>query len=657
MADNVLFGTKIKLMAFVIVVAILPLILFGFATANVVDDYDEELSLKNAKSVSSIASEGVADYFSHLQSVSNTIANDSRFINGIVEYDEQANVDLKRLLSTEASLDAILLINNNGKISETSVWETGFNVPDFDVTKIENDIKYSNGISEIKGHTVSDRVVVSSYVKNDIGDRVGYVSLVVDMTIFIDYMKNESLDAATRLMFCDSSGNVFTSEKSSSKHYSEVGEFKSINSVLEKIVIGELDGVHHYETDSGKQMIMACAIPGTTNTTGSTWSVISVIDKSILGAQYESLSSSLNSSIFAICLIDVIIIIIFVFWFTRPISNVMRLMSGGEINISSQRVIVNGSTELDNINRQINVLLDALSESEQRYRTVVDMTDNIVFEYAVKKDNVSFSNNFNKKFSFRANSSKYEDSFFVKAVVYDEDLASYKKFIASMLEGHTMQGEFRFKTIYNDYAWYLIKCASIRDSYNSIIKIVGVMLNIDKTKAREQVLMNKASLDPLTQAYNRESFELALVNEYELSAMRNGKDAVLFIDLDNFKQFNDEYNHTVGDEVLMFTVNLIKQLVQKNGFVGRYGGDEFVVCFREASDFTAATLAQKIITGMSDGFVSASTKQHIVMFCSIGIAYLEGDVSEPSEIIDRADNAMYSVKRSGKSNFAVYKPE
>ncbi len=657
MADNVLFGTKIKLMAFVIVVAILPLILFGFATANVVDDYDEELSLKNAKSVSSIASEGVAAYFSHLQSVSNTIANDSRFINGIVEYDEQANVDLKRLLSTEASLDAILLINNNGKISETSVWETGFNVPDFDVTKIENDIKYSNGISEIKGHTVSDRVVVSSYVKNDIGDRVGYVSLVVDMTIFIDYMKNESLDAATRLMFCDSSGNVFTSEKSSSKHYSEVGEFKSINSVLEKIVIGELDGVHHYETDSGKLMIMACAIPGTTNTTGSTWSVISVIDKSILGAQYESLSSSLNSSIFAICLIDVIIIIIFVFWFTRPISNVMRLMSGGEINISSQRVIVNGSTELDNINKQINVLLDTLSESEQRYRTVVDMTDNIVFEYAVKKDNVSFSNNFNKKFSFRANSSKYEDSFFVKAVVYDDDLTSYKKFIAAMLEGQTMQGEFRFKTIYNDYAWYLIKCASIRDSYNSIIKIVGVMLNIDKTKVREQVLMNKASLDPLTQAYNRESFELALVNEYELSAMRNGKDAVLFIDLDNFKQFNDEYNHTVGDEVLMFTVNLLKQLVQKNGFVGRYGGDEFVVCFREASDFTAATLAQKIITGMSDGFVSASTKQHIVMFCSIGIAYLEGDVSEPSEIIDRADNAMYSVKRSGKSNFAVYKPE
>ncbi len=655
MADNVLFGTKIKLMAFIFVVAILPLILFGFATGSVVDDYDEELSLKNSSSIASIASEGMSSYFKHMQSVSSTIASDSRFVGCIYKYDEQANVDLMRLIDTETSVEAILLLDKDANVSQTSAYKPGFSVPEFDVTKLENDIKYSNGIASLKSHTVTDKLVVSSYVKNEFGDKIGYVTVIADMSVPAEYMKNEVLGESTRLMFCDNSGNVFVSEKAGSKHYLDIGEFKGIESAFEKILASKLDSPYYYDNDSGEEILMASSISGTADTTGMTWSVISITNKSILTSQYKSLSSSLNSSIFAICLIDIVIIIIFVIWFTRPISNVMRIMSGGEINVSSQRIIVNGSTELDNINRQINSLLDALSESEQRYRTVVDMTDNIVFEYSVKKDSVNFSNNFNRKFSFRANSSKYEDSFFEKAVVYKEDIASYRKFIAAMLDGQTIQGEFRFKTIYNDYAWYLVKCASIRDSYNSIIKVVGVMLNIDKTKVREQVLMNKASLDPLTQAYNRESFELALVNEFELSAMRNGKDAVLFIDLDNFKQFNDEYNHTVGDEVLVFTVNLIKQLVQKNGFVGRYGGDEFVVCFRETDNMDASSLAQKIITGMSDGFVSPSTKEHIVMFCSIGVAYLTSDVSEPSEIIDRADNIMYTVKRSGKSNYAVYK--
>lgn len=657
MADNVLFGTKVKLMAFIIAVAVLPLILLSIATSTVLDEYDTNLAIENSQSVAYVASEGISNYFDRLVKLSETMADDPDIAYFGSGYSESIHSVLNNLLDIESSLDAVLLLDKNANISESSAWKTGYNLPTLSAAQIENDIKFSGGISSIKEHTALDKIIISSYIKNDTGDIIGFLSLVADMSELSGYVTNEGIGEATRLIICDNSGNILSSNNTSTKPYSEISEFNKISKQFEKIISGKFTDSYTYETGSGEQLMVASTIPTTTDSSGLSWSVVVLTNEDILSARYNSITSSLNSSVWAISVLVIVVVIVFVIWFARPISNVMRIMSGGEINISSQRVIVNGNTEMDNINRQINVLLDALSESEQRYRTVVDMTDNIVFEYSIPKDTVSFSNNFNKKFSFRAVSLKYEDSFFVKANVFADDLQSYKKFVSSMIEGQNTQGEFRFRTIYNDYAWYLVRCASIRDSYNKIIKIVGVMLNIDKTKAREQQLMNKASLDPLTQAYNRESFELALQNEFELSSMRNGKDAVLFIDLDNFKRFNDEYNHTVGDEVLVFTVNLCRELVGKNGFVGRQGGDEFVVCFRETADLDAPLLAQRIISGLSDGFVSPSTGEKIVMFCSIGVAYLAADATSPSEIIDRADNAMYSVKRSGKSNFTVYKEE
>lgn len=655
MADKIFVGTKAKLMAFIIVVAVLPLLLLSMATLSVLDDYDTKLAIENSQSVAMVASEGISDYFERLTKLSETMSQDRKVVSSVNDYSEETNLVLKNLLNIESSLDAVLILDKNAIISESSAWKTGYNLPTLNAEQIENDIKFSRGISAIKEHTALEKVMVSSYIKNNRGEVVGYLSLVADMSVFSGYLTNEGIDEAKSLIVCDSNGNVLSSSESSVRKYTEITEFNDVHKQFENIISGKFTGSYSYRALTGRKLMVASLIPSTTDSSGNSWNVIVITNESIMATRYYNITSSLNSSIWAISAVVTVLVIVFVIWFTRPISNVVRIMGGEDINISSQRVIVNGNSELDNINKKINVLLDTLSESEQRYRTVVDMTDNIVFEYSVTKDLVSFSNNFNKKFSFRAVSAKYEDSFFEKIPVYPDDLTGYKKFISAMNEGQTTQGEFRFKTIYNDYAWYLVRCASIRDSYNKIIKIVGVLLNIDKTKTREQQLMNKASLDPLTQAYNRESFELALQNEIELSSMRNGKDAILFIDLDDFKRFNDEYNHAVGDEVLVFTVSLCRELVGKNGFVGRHGGDEFVICFRETPDLDAPSLAQKIISGLGNGFVSQVTNDRIEMLCSIGVAYMTSDSSIPSELIELADNAMYSVKRSGKSNFAVYK--
>ncbi|NLZ46286.1 MAG: GGDEF domain-containing protein [Clostridiales bacterium] len=282
------------------------------------------------------------------------------------------------------------------------------------------------------------------------------------------------------------------------------------------------------------------------------------------------------------------------------------------------------------------------------------MTDNIIFEYNVKKNTVVFSNNFNSKFSFRAKTQKFSDCFFANAVVHRKENLQFQEFISKMLTGVSVQDEFRFKTLYNDYAWYILRCASIKDSEDNITKIVGAMIDIDRAKRREDGLSKKANYDSLTKIFNRVTFELTLLNEIELSQMRKYRIAVLFIDIDDFKFYNNDYGHALGDEVLVFIGETLKELVGHNGFAGRYGGDEFVICYNEnPNGLSSGGFAQKIINKLGEGFKSKLIDKHFTVSCSIGIAYSD-TTGEIDSIIKDADEAMYNVKKTGKSGYTYY---
>ena len=664
MIDNSALKTRIKLLTFFLIVSIIPLILLGVASSVIMKKYEKELSLSSVSNMCSMTSEHLSGFMKIIESkvdyaaanpyvresVGNTDAGNASVINAVSYLDGIAESDPCVL--------GIIIADTNGAISASSVDFASLDIQGIDPTSMEDDIKYCSGFSDLAEFSVHDGAIhvfsCSKYIKNSTGETIGSITFVMDTSRFLSQAIPNNKDSLDQTIVSDWNGNLFISEKTGVRNYSELKEFGDKKDMLDSISGGTLSKQYEYEFDDYEKVVQYANISNTKNTSNKYWSVISITSVKGAVSRYKDLSSSIQSTIFAISIIDIILIVLFSIMFLRPITNAMRILMVNELNVSSQRVLVNGTTELDELNKQINVLLDTLSESEQRYKYIVDMTDNIIFEYSVKKNVFTFSDNYNKKFSYRANSLKYEDSFFVNAKVYRDDVENYKRFVAAATEGQSVQDEFRFKTIYNDYVWYIVRCAAIRDSYNNIIKIVGVMIDIDKTKSREQKLMDKASLDPLTQAFNRESFELSLNNEIDLSQMRKRKDAVLFIDLDNFKHFNDEYNHAVGDEVLVYTVETAKKLVGKNGFVGRFGGDEFVVCYRETDDMDASLLAQRIISVLGDGFESENSGQHIVMCCSIGISYINPEDSDPSDIIERADQAMYSVKKSGKSNYAIY---
>ncbi len=309
--------------------------------------------------------------------------------------------------------------------------------------------------------------------------------------------------------------------------------------------------------------------------------------------------------------------------------------------------------EYGQLSRSLNTLIDEIVVSEDRYTNIANMSDNIIFEWNFKTNEVVFSNNFNKKFSYRAPSDHFGDSFLLKAKVHPEDADRYRSDLDALEKGKNFErNEYRIKNIYGDFIWVLMRTATIKDDAGKTIKIVGVMVDIDRAKKSEQQLPERASFDALTELYNRETIESQIDNEISLSEMRKSEMAVLFIDVDDFKHFNDNYSHAVGDAVLKFVAKTIKESVGDAGFAGRYGGDEFIAMVRNTEANNPATIAQKIIEKLSAGF-DAEEGLHLNVSVSIGIADIKNDYNTRVEyIIGKADDAMYSVKKSGKSNYA-----
>ena len=140
-------------------------------------------------------------------------------------------------------------------------------------------------------------------------------------------------------------------------------------------------------------------------------------------------------------------------------------------------------------------------------------------------------------------------------------------------------------------------------------------------------------------------------------ARRNGRlVAVLFLDLDGFKEINDSCGHDAGDEVLKITAGRIRGEVRETDTVARIGGDEFLVILSDLPDLSivqrvADSLLQQVAQSvrLEQGEVHIST--------SIGIAIYPDDARDAEGLIRLADHAMYSIKQSGKNSFGYNRPD
>jgi diguanylate cyclase len=161
---------------------------------------------------------------------------------------------------------------------------------------------------------------------------------------------------------------------------------------------------------------------------------------------------------------------------------------------------------------------------------------------------------------------------------------------------------------------------------------------------------SEALVDFLTGVPNRKAFDDTLA-KLTGNAVSGGKDlSLLMIDIDHFKKFNDEHGHMLGDKVLKFVAQKIRDLVRGRDFVARFGGEEFAVLLSQTSLDGARVVAEGIRSYFAQSPLkgSATSRNLGTITVSIGVAcYRPGEA--PEELISRSDEALYSAKKHGRN--------
>lgn len=176
-----------------------------------------------------------------------------------------------------------------------------------------------------------------------------------------------------------------------------------------------------------------------------------------------------------------------------------------------------------------------------------------------------------------------------------------------------------------------------------------LMLDISAQKQRESELRYHAEVDPLTKLGNRKLLFQSLENAIASAKRFNYTVAVLFLDLDGFKQINDHFGHGKGDDVLQEVAERLQKCVRQVDTVSRLGGDEFVVILNGTSKDMIAVTALRIIDFLTLNVKDQTTELQVS--ASIGISIYPQDSSSPMVLLQYADEAMYKAKEQGKSQF------
>lgn len=185
---------------------------------------------------------------------------------------------------------------------------------------------------------------------------------------------------------------------------------------------------------------------------------------------------------------------------------------------------------------------------------------------------------------------------------------------------------------------------------------VIVFKDITERKKIEEKLHYMAQYDALTELGNRNLFNSALNNSITYSDHSGQSFALLFMDLDRFKQVNDTLGHDAGDELLKEVALRVTQCIRDTDILCRLGGDEFTVIINgEYAEKASVRVSEKLIQALSQPFEIFG--QELYVGASIGIVYYPEMGKDSSELIRNADMAMYQAKHEGRNRFRVFEPD
>ena len=311
--------------------------------------------------------------------------------------------------------------------------------------------------------------------------------------------------------------------------------------------------------------------------------------------------------------------------------------------------------ENEELYARIEELEKELAEERIRRKITEDNSDCALWEYEIATKKCVLSRKLGGKWSTtNMVIENYQEQMHKWGFVHPDDWSVFDAFCEAMDRGDEhISYEVRQVSDETVFVWFRYVGIPVCDKDHKPYKIMGKTLDITEEKKNQELLVQRAERDSLTDLYNKAKIRKLVEKHIRHSADEGGpkeEAAFLIIDIDDFKSINDTYGHLYGDEVLIKIANVLLISTGLEDYTGRIGGDEFCIFCRGENAGQRAVETAERISRMSDQVQLSGRRVTL----SMGIARYPEDASSYEELYQKADQALYRVKRSGKNAFSVY---
>lgn len=286
--------------------------------------------------------------------------------------------------------------------------------------------------------------------------------------------------------------------------------------------------------------------------------------------------------------------------------------------------------------------------ANERYHLLEEVSDGTLMEYDVPNRRFVVSEDCRQ--CIGNPSEKYVAEEEICGYIHPGDLERVRR-VLETASRREMQGSIEYRLKRGEYRYYRTTYRSVTDYDGKICRIIGRNYDISEERKIREELQKEVRLDPLTRILNKTASR-ETVDKF-LTENPEGMHVLYVIDIDDFKRINDTFGHTVGDMVISDIAMLIQQQFLEQDIVGRVGGDEFIVLAKNTSMEKAREKAQKLCENVRKRISGDGAE--IVVTLSVGVSVAGQDGADYNDLFERADQAMYHIKKNGKNHFIFAK--
>lgn len=299
----------------------------------------------------------------------------------------------------------------------------------------------------------------------------------------------------------------------------------------------------------------------------------------------------------------------------------------------------------------------AMYESEERLKLALDSTGDGVWDWHIQEKVEFYSKRLLQMFGLDE-SDLDSNPDILDARTHPDDVPQMALDRQNHFDGHTptYMNEHRIRCSDGTWKWVLSRGMVIaRDEEGAPTRMIGTFTDITPRKESEALIRKQAFFDPLTGLPNRRMLRDRLDQKIKKSRREDQQLAILFIDLDHFKEVNDTLGHASGDLLLVEAAQRIQNCVRETDTVSRMGGDEFTLIIGNLDDADSLErILHKLLTSLSEVFQLGANQ--VFVSASIGITMYPSDGTEVEELFKNADQALYVAKGAGRNRFSFFTP-